>query len=204
VPTHIRMRCSWQFKNDDAKNQAVINPCFRHQLDLGSLTGPDWQTLTDDLGAALSTWNSVVPKSQLTVTAYDIEGAKPNYPKATTVLNAGSYMANAALPQAALCLSFYAGNNVPRRRGRIYVPVMFFASATALGNFNAAAAERNKVMTLGPIFANLGGTNVDWIVWSTVENAAHKVTNYWCDDSWDIIRTRKLASVARTEATTSG
>jgi hypothetical protein len=55
-----------------------------------------------------------------------------------------------------------------------------------------------------PIFTNLGGTNVDWIVWSTVLSSAAKVTDWWVDDSWDIIRSRKLQSFQpRLKGTTS-
>src|SRR4051794_20308569 len=94
MPTHIRMRCSWQFLNADPKNQAVINPCFRRQLDITDPTsGTDAQALTDDLANGLVAWNTAIggAASQLTVQAYNIQGAKPNYPMATTKKNVGLF-----------------------------------------------------------------------------------------------------------------
>jgi hypothetical protein len=61
-----------------------------------------------------------------------------------------------------------------------------------------------KVMALGPIFANLGGSDVDWIVWSRKNHTATKVQNYWVDDEWDTVRSRGLKRSTRQVATTSG
>lgn len=205
MPTHILLRCAWQFEDLDPKNQAVINPTFRRQMDITDPTsGTNFQALVDDLGAALTPWT--VPASEkLTIKAYNLEGAAPNYPQATGTYGNGTPTPLQSVPQNAVALSFYGAQNVPRQRGRLYIPSFLLSATTAeLSAARASATLRTKVAALVPIFAGLGGTNVDWIVWSRVAHAATKVQNYFVDESWDIIRRRKLKSTARTTGTTSG
>jgi hypothetical protein len=64
--------------------------------------------------------------------------------------------------------------------------------------------NRAKVSDLVGIFSNLGGVDVDWIVWSEKDKAAHKVTNWFVDDGWDVVRSRRLKATTRTTGTTSG
>jgi hypothetical protein len=204
MPTHLMLRCSWQFENTDPKNQAVITPCFRRQLDITDPTsGTDAKQLCDDLLAAISSW-SVVTSDALTVTAYNLQGAKPNYPMAQSK---GSAVPNTLTsnPQQALCLSFYGTDNVPRKRGRLYLPAwLMTTSFSETGAPIASATIRTKAAALVPIFAGLGGANVDWIVWSRAGSFASKVTNYFVDEAWDVQRRRKLKSANRTTGTTSG
>jgi hypothetical protein len=205
MPTHILLRCSWQFEDLDPKNQAVINPTFRRQMDIGDpLSDTNFQSLCDDLGAALTPW-SVPGTEKLTIKAYNLEGAKPNYPKAQGVYGIGGPTPLQSVPQQALCLSFYGAQNQPRRRGRLYIPSFLLTTSTAeLSAARASATMRAKVAALVPIFAGLGGANVDWVVWSRVAHAAERVQNYFVDESWDIVRRRKLKSTTRTTGTTSG
>lgn len=208
MPTHLRMRCSWQMLNSDPKNQSVINPCFRRQLDITDPTsGTDAQQLTDDLANALVAWNTAIGGSvtQLTVTAYNIQGAPPNYPMATTKKNAGTFINPGAPPELACCLSFYGALNQPRKRGRLYVPIWLMnLSTTDVKAPVISASARQKVADLVPKFAGLGGANVDWIVWSQRNNTASRVENWFVDEAWDTVRSRGLASTARTTGTTSG
>jgi len=202
------MRCSWQFKDDDPQNQAVINPCFRRQMDLTDpLSGTDAQALCDDLATGLEAWLTAISGAhkQLTVTAYNIEGTPPNRPLAQKKVQAGVYGLPVCPPELACCLSFYGTQNIPRQRGRLYVPVFLLnlganeVSAPVIGS-----PARDKVAQLVAKFAALGGTNVDWIVWSQVAHAATKVQNYWIDEAWDTMRSRGLKATARTTGTTSG
>jgi hypothetical protein len=198
----MRMRCSWQILDNDPKNQFVINPCFRRQLDITDPTsGTDAQALCDDLAAALDSWGL---GTQLTVTAYNIEGAKPNYPMAEKVLHPDTpnTLYNYP-PELAVVLSFYSQFNRPRRRGRLYVPAGFVGMGTLAGR-NVHAGAITKVEALVPIFSGLGGTNVDWIVWSGADHAAHVVDHYWVDNGWDVQRSRGLPSTVKVVKTTSG
>lgn len=204
MPTHLRLRCAWQFKDSDPKNQAVINPCFRRQLDITDPTsGTDAQQLCDDMAAILQTFQR--DDTMLTVSAYNIEGAKPNHPLASKVVNASHYNPPVCAPELAVCLSFYDTVNAPRHRGRLYLPVFMFVTAAAdVYSGVIPASLKTKVATLPPAFAGLGGANVDWIVWSTVDHAAHKVQNWWIDDAWDIQRRRGLKATSRQTGTTTG
>lgn len=204
MPTHIRAKCSWQFENTDPKNQAVINPCFRHQFDPLTIAGTDYQALADDLKTALAGW--VVKAQPLTVTLYNIEGAKPNYPKAISKTVAPSAPSSfLGMPQQAACLSFYSGTNTPRNRGRLFIPAWITTQSSALlAGERIDTSLQTKIAALVPIFAGLGGANVDWIVWSPTRHAAGKVSDYWIDDSWDLIRSRKLKASGRATGTTSG
>lgn len=194
--------------NSDPKNQSVINPCFRRQLDIGDPTsGADAQALTDDLANGLVAWNTAIGGSttQLTVTAYNINGVPPNYPMAKTVKNAGTFIAPGAPTELAACLSYYGSVNQPRHRGRLYIPIWVMnLGTTEVKSPVIGAAARQKVADLVPKFAALGGANVDWIVWSQAANAARRVENYFVDEAWDTVRSRGLASTARTTGTTSG
>jgi len=204
MPTHVRAKCSWQFHDTDPKNTWTINPCFRVSDAYGLATGVNAQNLANDLHAGLTSWSALSTK--LHVGIYDIQGASPNYPLAIKDSASGIAVAEAnGVPQVACGLSFYSGQNVPRKRGRLYIPAGLATSdAGTLGSYFANSTVRTKVGALVPVFTGLGGVNVDWIVWSTVLHSAAKVTDWWVDDSWDIIRSRKLASFQpRLKGTTS-
>lgn len=204
MPTHLRLRCSWQYRDADPKNQAVINPCFRRQLDISDPTSDtDAQALCDDLVTALDGWVSTA--GRLTVAAYNVQGARPNYPLATkTVRPTGVHIVNGP-PELAVCLSFFSGTNVGRKRGRLYVPAFLAgASGSDYGNPLVNSTIRGKVAALVPIFANLGGANVDWGVWSQAGSAFHKATHWFVDDAWDIQRSRGIKATARDTGTTGG
>jgi hypothetical protein len=205
MPTHLRLRCAFQVLDANPKNTFVINPTFRRQMDINDpLGGVDAQALCTDLATALDTWYGASP-GQLSVKAYNIEGAKPNLPLATKTLRVGSFYTPFGPPQAACCLSYYAVDNLPRRRGRLYVPMSLLKPAgTAWGTGFILGGERTKVAALVPLCAGLGGANVDWGVWSSVEHAFHKATNWFVNDSFDIIRSRAFAEQNRDKGTTGG
>jgi hypothetical protein len=203
MATHFLGRISWKFANDDPKNVYAINPCFRHQFDPLSLTQPDWQTLANDLRTAIDGWT--VSAGATKVQLYQLSAGDSGPPKAISEANPTAYRDTFAPPQAAITFSFYGTNNVKRQRGRLYIPPALTGITSAqVGSQVVPAAIRTKVGALAPIFAGLGGANVDWIVWSRVAQAATKVQNWWVDDSWDVIRSRKLAATARTTGTTGG
>jgi len=195
------MRCAWQMLDSDPKNQLVINPCFRVQFNLLEPTfGTDAQQLTDDLAAVLTTWAGT---ADLTVRAYNLQGSKPNYPVAEKKLNAGVFVTPTVPPELAVCLSFYGGQNQPSKRGRLYLPA-FLCGVTGSPGLKVSAGAMTKAEALVPGFAGLGGTNVDWIVWSRTHQTAAKVTNYWVDNAWDIQRSRGIKADAKVVKTTSG
>jgi hypothetical protein len=116
---------------------------------------------------------------------YDLGDTEPREPKA--IRFAAQSGASAPGPgEIALCLSYYAGRNVPRLRGRMY-----------MGPFAAGSiAERpadglmDDFTALATGIGNLGGVNVDWVQYSPTTGLFSKVTNAWVDDEWDTQRSR--------------
>ena len=199
MPTHYVAKCSFNVGSDLPRDVMQINPCFRRQPALTDMDG-----LASDLATVLDTWAGV-GQFKITVKFYDLEGTPPVFPAGQATKNPGvTASAIAVNREVALCLSFYSGHPQPRTRGRLYLPyALLGAGATSMAE-RPSASQRTKAAALVPGFASLGGADVDWIIWSRVDHAAHIVTNWWVDDEWDVQRRRGLKATARTTGTTSG
>lgn len=114
---------------------------------------------------------------------------------------AGTAPASGAVRELAMCLSYYAGTNVKRRRGRLYIPMVWVAGNTF--PTRPTSSTMNAILAWRTVFEGLGGVNVDWSVWSDVDQAHYPITDVWVDDEWDVIRSRGLKSSTRVMATTS-
>jgi hypothetical protein len=195
-----RAQCIFSLDSTLPRDQLVINPCF---LDHGVTSNPS--NLASDLATALEGWYGTASVLPITVKLYDIEGSKPVAPAAIATRNSTLAPPSAGCPrEIAVCLSFYAGQNVPRKRGRLYVPAALLGGMPSSLALRPSSTVRNKVKALAPVFASLGGVDVDWIVWSRAGNAFNRVTNYYVDDEWDTVRSRGLRPTLRDAATTTG
>jgi len=208
MPTHIRAQIQWSVGTMLPRDVMQITPCFRHNSWIPGVDDPGYQTLADDLATAISTVTA--SDKQIQVKLYDIsldahkgDGREPNRPKATKVLNAGACAESTQPRELAVCLSFYGGKNSPRQRGRLYLPVGVTTAAGSLG-VRVPSGIRTTVGSFASKFASLGGPNVDWIVWSPTNESATKVTNWFVDDEWDVVRKRGYSPSARTTGTTDG
>lgn len=171
----------------------VITPHFNDQG-----VGTDPQQLCEDMATALATYCGVA--RQIVVSAYDAEGAQPVYAAGRAERSMGVVVASYFPREVALCLSFYSTRNVPRQRGRLYMPAPILSSSAGP---RPTTSQQQKVMDFGPICANLGGVDVDWVVWSRVDQTARPVTDYWCDNEWDTVRSRGLRGTSRLLGTTT-
>jgi hypothetical protein len=200
----MRFKLIWQYHDTNPKNVAVISPCFRRQLDVTDPTsGVDAQALTDDLANVIDLYTSRA--TPFTVKAYNIEGPPPHYPMATTVKRAATTPIEPAYPpELAVVLSFNDGSNVPRHRGRLYIPLWVLDNTGGEAGVKVSTAMRTQAGGFVSRFAALGGANVDWGVWSTVDHAFHKAANYYVSDAWGTIRSRGIKETARTAGTTTG
>jgi hypothetical protein len=163
----------------------------------------DAQALTDDLAAALAAFDMAGAAARETkVTAYVADDPAPNRPVASTTLNPQVTPASRTMREVAMCLSFFSEFNEPRRRGRLYVPFFWIASGTSIPP-RPDEAHRTRVGQLATIFQELGGANVDWVVYSRADQQARAVTHWWVDDEFDVQRRRGLRSTTRTTGTTS-
>ncbi len=170
-----------------------INPHFLFQtaLELGAI---DAQNFVNDARDAMVTYAG--GNKPISVKMYDAQGTPPVVPVATAT-GGGSSPPSAGVPrEVSLCLSYFSTFNRPSRRGRLYVPgpiALEGGSASTRPN----TSMMQKVGALATILANLGGANVDWCVYSTKNDAAYSVSDWWVDDEWDTIRSRGLRSTTR-------
>lgn len=194
--TFVRMIVSWKRPTDDPKD-VFSNTLYFNVSNPGILDPTDYQKLVDDLWTIYSI-RSWTGGRQIDVRAYDMADAKPRAIKARHVETSGVSQAPDGAPQVALCLSYYADRNLPRQRGRIY-----------LGPFSGPATRPtntlvDQIADFSSALGGLGGVNVDWSLYSPTTGQHTRINHAWCDNSWDIIRSRKIARTYRADRTLNG
>ena len=199
--TIVRAHIEWMIDPDHPENNVVNVPHFNVGT-AGGLDDADWGELAGDLAEGCKAWQSAsaVPH-KIKVKLYDAEAAKPNYPKAIYETQDPIRTLDQWPHELALCLSYYAVHNAPRQRGRLYICPGLCFTASAMGPY-ATDVEIQKIADLAQVFEDLGGVNVDWVVWSRLTHTAHAVTDYWVDNGWDVQRRRGVPGTKRVEGTT--
>jgi hypothetical protein len=193
---HLKLVVAAQLDTDLPRDR-VINVLHFNDRGISS----DEEQLCEDVATLFDTsWYSFThPK--ITVTSYDQQGTQPIYPNAQFIKNPAAVAQPSTRPrEIALCLSFYSGQNIPRKRGRVYLSMAGHGGG-ALG-LRPDPTERTAAMALATGLAGIGGVDVDWEVWSVAGNAGYPVTHAWCDDEWDVQRRRGLKATTRSLATT--
>lgn len=180
--------------SDLPRDELVITPHFD---DHG--VGSDPQGLAEDLAAGYAGF--LGGTKRVTCKLYVATGAPPHYPVGEHEVNPGPAQASSCPREVALCLSFFSERNVPRRRGRVYVPMA--ALGQNLNTVRPPGVTMSKVGELAALFADLGGLDVDWVVYSRVDTTARPVTDWYVDDEWDTVRSRGLRPTTRVVGTTS-
>lgn len=156
-----------------------------HLDDHGALSDPSG--LAEDTGALFETIYS--SGREIDVRLYDT-GSPPNYPLGQHVRNLGVPGPASTRPrEVAICLSYYGERNLPRTRGRMYICVAAGQNLTMSTNRpNEFAA--NQCLDLATGIAGLGGPDVDWIYWSSIDGSHGPVKHAFVDDEWDTVRKR--------------
>lgn len=164
----------------------------------------DWDTLGSDLANIYnSNWGrGALGAQELWVTLYNLDDPQPRAPKSQQVWGKGNAPAASCPREVALCLSFYADRNQPRRRGRMYLSPAA-RGLTGLGP-RPTVSQQNDVLTIADALSGLGGADVDWCVRSIADGDFKKVTHAWVDDEWDTQRRRGLRATSRVERDVSG
>lgn len=175
------------------RDNMVITPHFNDQG-----VGSDPQQLCEDWADAVAAQTG--NQRQVIVKAYDEEGAQPVFPAGEAVRNIGMAPAALSPSEVALCLSFYSTRNLPRYRGRLYIPIC--AQFAGLAS-RPASTHMTHVSEYAIAAQELGGPDVDWCVYSRSDGVARPVTNWYVDDEWDTVRSRGQRSTTRLEGTTS-
>lgn len=184
-------RVQMQFPMDGTlpKDVITLNPHFN---------GDNADALLAALKANLDAWAPTAGKPY-TLKAYDANQLPPSFPLATRT-NPGTPPTSAAPREVALCLSYYTTWNRPRYRGRLYLPVGWLTNAPSS---RPSSIQRDGVISFAKeVLSKSLPAATNWIVWSRVERKAMGgVSNVWCDDEWDTVRSRGLKGTTRTLAT---
>jgi hypothetical protein len=198
MPATYKFVLSTWLDSSEPTDALQITPVFHHKT-----ISPDLGQMANDL---LDGWDTYlgadVRGTQQRCTIYDVQGARPNYPKEQVQRFTDTVRASTQNRDIAVCLSFYADDNRPRQRGRLYIPLCLTGMSPA--GPNVSASIRTKIGALVPLLEGLGGPDWDWGVWSTVGLSFKKATHWWVDDAWDTQRRRGKRATARTLGTTSG
>lgn len=162
----------------------------------GSIDDPDYQALANDLAAIYDNMG-FCNGATIEVRAYDMADAKPRPERAyKKTVSTGTWAATSNAN--AIALSYYADRNLPRQRGRIFtgphLPNTTFVDPTI----------QTALLDMATALAGLGGLNVDWSVYSPTENKHTRISNVWVDNSWDVIRSRKLKATNRATRSING
>lgn len=132
------------------------------------------------------------------VKCYDMTDAKPRPVKGTHTYNPATPESAPLGPrQVSVCLSFYAGQNTPRRRGRLFLGPWILA---IMGE-TVDATTRGRVLDLGHALHGITANGSVWHQHSEAGNTSQAVTDIWCNDVWDTIRGRLPREGVRTRAT---
>jgi hypothetical protein len=173
----------------------------------GTPAGTDWQSLADAVKAAMyKTSGSGNPFVHYggragTIKVYDLADPKPRPERGVSIYTPGSFEALALGPRCtALCLSFYSDRNLKHQRGRIYI-----------GPFNASDQTEKPSTPLMTEIAHLGDAlyavsaaagPAGWLhgVYSEVQALFYPANHYWCNDVWDVMRSRLPKELIREHA----
>lgn len=190
-----------QVKQNDPERDFVVNNVY-HQTD-NVLLGTDYQNHANELrdlfyGVDGSGFNLYIPRGG-TVKVYDHDEPKPRLPKAIATYTPSSWGTPTLAPRdVALCLSYYATNpSIKTQRGRIYIGPW---NMSQVGE-RVDPGDMSMLLSLGSGLFNIGGANVHHVVYSTKLNEIYPLHHYWCNDTWDTMRSRDIRESTRQTAT---
>lgn len=191
----IRMLVTYKDLPSTENQDAMTNTLY-FNVTTGPIDPVGYQDLVDDLYAIYASRLWLVGR-WLNVRAYDMDEAPtPGNPREIKAQKTGEVSGTRTQGPHQLCLalSYYADRNLAGRRGRIYCGP--FLPAQTNGHF-ATVDQQNHVLDLADDFANLGGVNVDWSLYSEKTGEHTRINHAWVDNSWDIQRRRKLRGTSR-------
>jgi hypothetical protein len=103
--------------------------------------------------------------------------------------------------ECAVTLSYYAGQNQKRYRGRIFLGPMDRSAqgAAEQGDSRVNASLQTLIQAkASELAADASFEGVRWGLFSTTDNVVrYPITGGWCDNAWDTIRKRGLKPTAR-------
>ena len=192
---------NWYFRNDDTISQAFpsVRGAIKRVLD-------SFYTVADSAGRKVSQYMSgYISTNSLKYRIYDLGQAPPR----TRNEEAGAPFtpSTSTLPlEVAMCLSFFAGTNQPRNRGRIYLGPL--ASSAVLTSSGSLPVPTTGMLECIADRASAVGRTTENVTWVMVTRGGTKppfdppnakvVTGGWVDSAWDTQRRRGVAATGRT------
>lgn len=140
--------------------------------------------------------NAQIGVKPFKVKVYDATKAPPNYPLAVAE-QTGTPPASGVPREVCLCLSYYSTWNRPRFRGRLYMPEAVFGGAQST---RPNSAQMQAVLDFAEVFTTNLPAAHNWVVYSRMTKESNGVSDIWCDDEWDIQRSRGLRGTTRLTA----
>lgn len=183
---HYRAQISFQMDTEFPKDAVSINPHYE---------GTNPQALADALKTNLLAHSNIGAVQPFKIKVYDAAAPPPSYPLAEAS-NVAAARVSTMPREVALCLSFYSGFNRPRLRGRVYIPGNLIPGTPGL---RPTGTQMTSVLSWVDALNVPAGSVGKWEVWSKIEKAGSYVTNAWCDDEWDTMRSRGLSPTTRQE-----
>lgn len=168
------------------RDEMAITPHF---------SGDNAQALANALKANLIAFPAVATKP-FKIKVYDAQKAPPSYPIATAE-QTGTAPATGVPRELSLCLSYYSTWNRKSYRGRLYLPYTLIGGAAGT---RPTTTQQNAVLAFRTVLTTGLPATHNWVVYSRKLNQANGVSDVWCDDEWDVQRSRGLKGTARVTA----
>lgn len=179
-------RASMNFPMDSALPRDVVSitPHFNAN---------DPEALVQVLHDNLNNWQGTAGKPH-TIKIYDATKLPPSYPLAQRE-GLGTPPASTNPREVAICLSYFAVWNRPSYRGRLYLPSSWITAAIGA---RPSDPLLDQVLTFATqvLTKNLPPASF-WTVYSRLHRSDSQVTDIWCDDEWDTVRSRGLRGTKR-------
>jgi hypothetical protein len=201
--TVYHAQATWTVRQTDVPKDYVVNNTYWEAgAAIDSSAGNDLaQALANTLASAVgfggpNPWD-IFSGRDLVVKCYDMAAPKPR-PIVGVFHHIPTTWETAALAprHVALCLSYYADRNIPRQRGRIYLGPFKLSDMAEVPSVQFL----NKFQDLAKGLETMDTrTTHGWTqqTWSTVTNTNHDVTNWWCNDKWDVQHSRQHVELTR-------
>lgn len=185
-----------------------ISNTFHMQHVSGGLLDTDLESMCQDI-VEMYKLRYGISSQEIQCKAYDTD-AKPNYPRASAIINAGSVWDCPHPREVALCLSFAGPNRGNRNeRGRLYLMPSIAAGAAGGIDFarpstTAMAWAMAFYTTANASFPDLGGVDWKFGIWSHKLQSFRQSVQAWCNDEWDTVRRRGLRETTRQSVSRDG
>lgn len=131
------------------------------------------------------------------VRVYELSDPMPREPEVYP-LTLAAPLSTVKLPnELSVCLSYHAGRNLKRQRGRIYIGPLTDAALLGAGETVDVRVSPALTQTIAASAAAMAASIIPWVVWSPSDGVARAVERGWVDNAFDIQRRRGAKATQR-------